>query len=117
MSEEELITGAEAARYLGISRSRINKLAHQGRLGRQIAGRFYVFTRAELDAFKATPKSKGGRPKLAAGTLSPARPAWSMRQRWSPAKPDQLIAFTNKGQPNQRRAPCASPPWATNRRT
>ncbi len=69
VAEEELITGAEAARYLGITRSRINKLAHDGRLGRQIAGRFYVFTRAELDAWKAAPKSKGGRPKSTAPAL------------------------------------------------
>ena len=70
MADEELVTGAEAARYLGITRSRINKLAHEGRLGRQIAGRFYVFTRGELVAWKAAPKSKGGRPKSSAPSLS-----------------------------------------------
>ncbi len=64
--EEELLTGANAARFLGLSRARINLLAKQGRLGKQIAGRFYVFTRAELELYKAQPKDKGGRPPKSA---------------------------------------------------
>ena len=63
MDNEELLTGADAARYLGLTRSAVNKLAHEGKLGRQIAGRFYVFTRVELDAYRKKPKHKGGRPR------------------------------------------------------
>ncbi len=58
----ELLSGQEAAEYLGISRARIYALARQGRLGREIGG-YWMFTRGELDAYKAEPKSKGGRPK------------------------------------------------------
>ena len=73
MSEE--LTAGEAAQILGVNRQRINQLAKAGRLGRQIAGRYWVFTRAEIEAFKNQPKSKGGRPKEVAGTLDQARPA------------------------------------------
>ncbi len=72
MSDEE-ITAGEAARIAGVSRQRINQLAEAGRIGRQVAGRYWVFTRAEIEAFKAQPKSKGGRPKSNAPSLS--RPA------------------------------------------
>lgn len=61
--QEDLITAGEAARIAGVTRQRINELASMGRLGRQIAGRYWVFTRAEVEAYKAAPKSKGGRPK------------------------------------------------------
>lgn len=63
IEQEELITAGEAARLAGISRQRINELASSGRLGRQIARRYWVFTREEVEAYKALPKSKGGRPK------------------------------------------------------
>ena len=62
MSDEE-ITAGEAARIAGVSRQRINQLAEAGRLGRQVAGRYWVFTRAEIEAYTAQPKRKGGRPK------------------------------------------------------
>ncbi len=72
MADEELLTGAEAARYLRVSRARINLLAQQGRLGRQIAGRFWVFTRAELDAYREqAANNKGGRGKSSAVIPSP----------------------------------------------
>lgn len=63
IEDEELLTAAEAARVLGLSRQRVTHLAHEGRIGRQVANRFYVFTRAELEAYRAGPKNKGGRPK------------------------------------------------------
>ncbi len=61
MSEE--LTAGEAAEVLGVNRQRINELARSGRIGRQIAGRYWVFTRTELERFKSEPKNKGGRPK------------------------------------------------------
>jgi excisionase family DNA binding protein len=77
MEEEELMTATEAAEYLGISRARVSLLAKQGRLGRQIAGRYNVFTRAELDIYKAqAPQNKGGKgKKSSAGALIAAAPA------------------------------------------
>ena len=63
VEQEELITAGEAARIMGISRQRINELASSGRLGRQVAGRYWVFTRDEVEAYMTLPKSKGGRPK------------------------------------------------------
>ena len=80
MSEqEELITTGEAMRMLGLSRQRINEIASAGRIGRQIAGRYWVFTREEIEAYKAQPKSKGGRPKedlnLTMDTRMPGRVA------------------------------------------
>ncbi len=64
----ELLAGQQAADYAGFTRARLYKLAREGRLGRQIAG-VWFFTRAEIDAYKAAPKNKGGRPKYEAGTL------------------------------------------------
>ena len=77
MADDELMTATEAARYLGISRARVSLLAKQGRLGKQIAGRYNVFTRAELDAYRAqAPQNKGGKGKKSpAGQLTPASPA------------------------------------------
>ncbi len=75
MSSDEEVTAGEAAKILGVNRQRINQLAHDGRIGRQIAGRYWVFTRSELGAFKNNPDRKPGRPKEAAGTCAPAIPA------------------------------------------
>ena len=59
---DELMGAVEAAAYLGITPARVYLLSKQGRLGRRIGG-YWLYTRAELDAWKAVPKSKGGRPK------------------------------------------------------
>lgn len=77
MNDEELLTATEAAKYLDISRARVSLLAKQGRLGKQIAGRYNVFTKAELDAYKLqAPFNKGGKgKKLEAGALPTAHPA------------------------------------------
>ena len=77
MQNEELFSRPEAARYLGITSARLSQLTKAGRLGRQVAGRYWVFTKQELDDFKAARDQhpQGGRPKPAAGQLAPARPA------------------------------------------
>ena len=41
----------DAARYLSVSRQRINTLIRQGRLGRQV-GRYTIISKAELDRYK-----------------------------------------------------------------
>ena len=74
MQDQDLLNAVEAAEYLGVHRQRIYQLADEGKLGRRIAG-YWVFTRAELDAYRAAPKSKGGRPKDNAGTLIVVSPA------------------------------------------
>jgi hypothetical protein len=62
--QEQLLTAGDVARETGLSRQRVNKLATDGRIGRQIAGRYWVFTREETDRLKLVAKtSKGGRPK------------------------------------------------------
>ena len=73
MAQEELMTLVEAAQELGISRQRLAVLAKEGRLGRQVAGRYWVFTPAEVAAYKPHVKaSRGGRPKPDAGMLARA---------------------------------------------
>lgn len=64
MAEEEYLNAVEAAAYLGLHRSRIYALAESGRLGKRLAG-YWVFTRAELDAYKQTSLGQSGRPKKA----------------------------------------------------
>ncbi len=73
--EEELLSAAQAADYLSVSRQRIYELTESGRLGKKIAG-YWVYTRAELDAYMAQrDANKGGRPKHEAGPLTTAHPA------------------------------------------
>jgi len=57
------LTLSEAARELGISRQRLAVIASQGRLGRQVAGHYWIFTRAEVEAFRPQIQGKAGRPK------------------------------------------------------
>ncbi len=73
--EEQLMTSGEAAAYLEVSRQQIHRLVKAGKLKAQRAGDFLLFTRAELDDYKVTPKSRGGRPKSAAEPLTRARSA------------------------------------------
>ena len=53
--------GEEAARYLGVSYSRLHQLAREG-VGQKVSGH-WIFTREELDQYRVSEKSKGGRPK------------------------------------------------------
>jgi excisionase family DNA binding protein len=57
----ELWDTNQAAEYLGITRQAVHALARRGEVGRQV-GRAWVFTQAELDAWLAKPRPKGGRP-------------------------------------------------------
>ena len=71
----ELLTADQAAAYLGVTRQRVYTLAWSGKLGQRV-GSTWLFTRPELDAWQAQPKSKGGRPKSTAP--APSRPAGAM---------------------------------------
>jgi excisionase family DNA binding protein len=72
MNDDEEVTAGEAAAILGVNRQRVNQLARSGRIGRQVAGRYWLFKRSELEAFKSLDR-KGGRPKdEATGTVHPA---------------------------------------------
>ncbi len=66
---EDLLMGDAAARYLGVSRQRLYQLTKEG-IGRKVSSH-WVFTRAELDAYKAREKNKGGRPKARSGMPTP----------------------------------------------
>lgn len=57
------LTLRDAASELGMSYQRLQVLAKEGRLGRQVAGRYWVFSRKEIEEYKPLVKqSKGGRP-------------------------------------------------------
>ncbi len=58
---DELIGAPEAAQLLDVSKARLYAIARTGRIGRMVAGHM-VFTRAELDAYKASRQPQGGRP-------------------------------------------------------
>ena len=75
MTDQELLSTQQAADYLGVTRQAVHALAQRGEVGRQV-GRAWVFTQAELDAWRDKPRPHGGRPpKASAGLLMPARPA------------------------------------------
>ena len=59
----EELTIADASREFGVSRQRVLQIAQEGRLGRQVAGRYWIFTRAEIDAFKPRIQGKPGHPR------------------------------------------------------
>lgn len=76
MDEESInpdeMTSAQAASYLGVSRTRISELSNAGRIGRRVAGKYWVYTKAELDAYREqAPANKGGRGKSSAAIPSP----------------------------------------------
>ncbi len=72
MSElDELINADAAAKHMGVSRARIYALTKAGTIGRQVGG-YWLYTRAELDAYKAQRNPQGGRPKEQAGPIARA---------------------------------------------
>lgn len=64
---DEILMGDQAADYLGVTYQRLHQLTKEG-IGRKVSGH-WVFTRAELDAYRVQPKSKGGRPPKTEGLL------------------------------------------------
>ena len=62
-NDDDTVMGEEAARLLGVTRQHLALLARKGIIGQRVLGRYWVFTRSELEAYKAAPKAKGGRPK------------------------------------------------------
>jgi excisionase family DNA binding protein len=80
-TSRDLLTVTEAAAYLGVTRQAIHLLTKRG-LGKRY-GSVWLFTREELDAWRARPRTQGGRPPGAkdkipkgnAGTLATVSPA------------------------------------------
>jgi len=59
----------DAARYLGISRQRVNTLLRQGRFGRPIGG-YTVISQSELDRYKRE-RERRSRRRKGTGTTTP----------------------------------------------
>ncbi len=70
MAELDLLTLTQAANELGVTRQTVHNMTKQG-YGRRV-GSMWLFTRDELERWKATPRHAGGRPKEEAGTLARA---------------------------------------------
>lgn len=56
------LTLSEAAHILGISRQRLAVIAQSGRIGRQVAGHYWIFTPGEVEAYKPNIHGRAGRP-------------------------------------------------------
>jgi hypothetical protein len=68
MAESEELGAKEAATYLGVTTTRLNEIRRtRQNFGRLVAGRYWVYSKAELDAYKEQreERPKGGRPKSA----------------------------------------------------
>lgn len=78
-NESEKLGAGDAAAYLGVTTQRlsaIRRAKHEAgeKFGQQIAGRWWVYTQAELDAYKTTRNPQGGRPpgsKIDAAVMTP----------------------------------------------
>ncbi len=70
---DDLMTTTQAADYLGVTRQTVHLMTKQG-FGRRV-GSVWLFTRDELDRWKATPRHAGGRPKPEAGLTARASQA------------------------------------------
>ena len=55
---EELFDAKGAAKFLGVSGQRVRQFCAEGRIGTKV-GSQWVFTRGELEAFKAIPRPSG----------------------------------------------------------
>ncbi len=75
--EEELLTTPQAAAYVGMTRQALTIAAERGEIGRKLpaVGRkpayVWVFTKPELDTWRARERNKGGRPKPQSANMSP----------------------------------------------
>lgn len=58
--EDDLLSAGQAAAALGMSRQRLDEIAHEGRIPRRKIGRTYVYRRADVDAYKTLPRLKPG---------------------------------------------------------
>jgi excisionase family DNA binding protein len=58
-----LMTQAEAARHLGLSKQRVHELIHQLGLGQPVAGGGRLLSEADLQVLKARTPGKPGRPR------------------------------------------------------
>lgn len=58
---EDVLIGNKAAKYLEVTRQRLHQLTQEG-MGQKVSGH-WLFTRKELDEYKAREKDKGGRPR------------------------------------------------------
>jgi excisionase family DNA binding protein len=59
----DLMTQAEAARRLGVSKQRVHQLVHQLGLGQPVAGGGRLLSEADLQVLKARTPGKPGRPR------------------------------------------------------
>ncbi len=74
---QELLTTTEAAHYLGLARQTVASAAKKGEIGKPHPapgtrdGWIYMFSREELDRWRAAPRHAGGRPKDGRLILTP----------------------------------------------
>lgn len=61
--ENDLASTTEAASILGVSPQRVRQLLGEGRLVGTRIGRDWLIERQQLEAFKATPRKRTGRPR------------------------------------------------------
>ncbi len=59
----DVMTADQAAAYVGVSRQRIYALTKAGKLVPRRVGATHLYLRGDLDAWRATPKHPGGRPR------------------------------------------------------
>lgn len=56
------MTSIEVAEYLGLTEGRVRQLTREGLLKGTKVGRDWVYTRADVDEFRDSPRPRPGRP-------------------------------------------------------
>ncbi len=74
LDQRDLLDVQEAVTYSGLTKQRLYQLGTQ--VGFRI-GTTWIFSRAKLDAYKAAPKNKGGRPRGWQKNQAPRAVAWA----------------------------------------
>ena len=59
----EVLTSSQAAKYLGLTRQRVDQLGSSGEIPRERVGFFWTYKRADLDRWQKELRRPGGRPK------------------------------------------------------
>lgn len=88
-----MLTTAQAAARIGVTPDALAKAAQKGHVRAVKFGRAWMFEEADVDAYRAAPKSKGGRPKKDKGERATEPGDYVLATKWSDGDPNDPWAI------------------------